>query len=154
VGARRAGLLVRADASLLAAAFPDCRKSNGKSLSGRKCCEKVNANFMIENIEPSNPFPHGGEVNVDRSNFPFGEVNGEPRVYGSCDFEFDGSVAEPGAQVRGELACARHALHVVDLWGRCEGAYQHAGGVVQGGPASEVGNLKRADHRRAHRTTE
>jgi deoxyribonuclease-1 len=106
---------IRACWQLKADAYPECRRSNGKSLSGRKCCEKVNAEFMRANVDPNNLFPSGGEVNGDRSNFPYGEINEEPRAYGACDFEFDGDVAEPGEKVRGELA--RAMLHMSTTYG-------------------------------------
>ena len=34
-----------------------------------------------------NLFPSIGEVNGDRSNYIFGEIPGESRVYGQCDIE-------------------------------------------------------------------
>ena len=47
-----------------------------------------------------------GELNGDRSNKPYGEVAGEPRLYGACDFEIGGkpSVTEPPDNVRGDAA--------------------------------------------------
>ena len=95
--------------------YPACTKSNGKSLTGRKCCEKVNAAFMVPNTDPNNLFPSGGEVNGDRSNLPYGEVAGEPRDYGTCDFEIRNKVAEPATAVRGELA--RAMLYMAGTYG-------------------------------------
>ena len=44
----------------------------------------------------------------NRKHHPFGTVEGEPRTYGTCDFELGGSpkVAEPTGRARGELARA------------------------------------------------
>ena len=95
--------------------YPACTKSNGNSLTGRKCCEKVNSHFMSPNTDPNNLFPSGGEVNGDRSNLPYGDVSGEPRDYGACDFEIRNKVAEPGTMVRGELA--RAMLYMAGTYG-------------------------------------
>ena len=50
--------------------------------------------------------PSVGELNADRSNHPYGEVPGEPREYGSCDFEMGTNPkrAEPPAAVQGDVA--------------------------------------------------
>lgn len=67
-----------------------------------------------------NLLPAVGELNADRSDRPYGEVAGEPREYGACDFEVDrgagrGGVTEPPAAVRGDVA--RIWLYAVDVWG-------------------------------------
>ena len=96
-----------------------CVKKDGKSFKGRKCCLKpgVDPAFVAAHNDPHNLFPASGEVNGDRLNHPFGTVEGEPRRYGSCDFEVGGSpkVAEPADAVRGELA--RAMLYMVDRYG-------------------------------------
>ena len=53
-----------------------------------------------------NLVPAVGELNSDRSNFSFGMVAGEPRKYGSCDFEVDFKhrTVEPMAEVQGNIA--------------------------------------------------
>lgn len=101
-------------------AYPACTKSNGKSLSGRKCCEKVNHHFDLAHNDPNNLFPSSGEVNADRSNHPYGEVPGEDRDYGACNFEMGGSgnskTAEPPeGKVRGVLA--RAMLYMAEVYG-------------------------------------
>jgi deoxyribonuclease-1 len=60
-----------------------------------------------------NLVPAIGEVNGDRAHFRFGEVVGEPREYGACDFEVDrsGRVAEPRAALRGDIARAYLYMH-------------------------------------------
>jgi deoxyribonuclease-1 len=87
-----------------------CMKKSGKSFKGRECCLKpgVDPAFLAAHNDPHNLFPAGGEVNGDRLNHPYGTVEGEARMYGTCDFEVGGSpkVAEPAASVRGELARA------------------------------------------------
>ena len=86
---------------------------------GRKCCLKpgVDPDFQAAHNDPHNLFPAGGEVNGDRLNHPYGTVAGEPRAYGSCDFEVGGrpKVAEPALSVRGEVA--RAMLYMVERYG-------------------------------------
>ena len=86
------------------------KKKSGKPRKGRGCCLKpgVDPEFQAAHNDPHNLFPAGGEVNGDRSAHPYGTVAGEPRVYGTCDFEVGGKpkVAEPAKRVRGELARA------------------------------------------------
>lgn len=49
-----------------------------------------------------------GELNAERSDRPYGEVEGERREFGACDFEVDRSrrdgPVEPPDNVRGDLA--------------------------------------------------
>lgn len=79
--------------------------------SGRACCEAVNESFELAHNDPNNLFPSAGEINGDRSNHPYGEVSGEERVYGLCNFEIgrtdEGRIVEPGDDaLRGVLARA------------------------------------------------
>jgi deoxyribonuclease-1 len=88
--------------------------------SGRQCCEKVNDHFDLAHNDPNNLFPSSGEVNGDRSNHPYGMVEEEKRVYGSCNFEMGrsstGKVAEPGdGALRGVLA--RAMLYMSQVYG-------------------------------------
>ena len=91
---------------------------NGEPFKGRKCCSKQNVDpeFMAAHNDPHNLFPASGEVNGDRSNYPYGTVNGELRTYGLCDFELGGSpkVAEPADDIRGEIA--RAMLYMADRY--------------------------------------
>ncbi len=63
--------------------------------------------------ELHNLVPSVGELNADRSNLPYGEVSGEPRAYGDCDFEVAHGLVEPAIGVRGDLARIYLAM---DLW--------------------------------------
>ena len=91
----------------------------GKSFKGRRCCEKKGvddeARHMIHDLH--NLVPTIGQVNGDRSNHPYGIVDGEVRKYGSCDFELGSSpiVAEPNPNIRGNAA--RTWLYMSDTWG-------------------------------------
>jgi deoxyribonuclease-1 len=73
--------------------FPECVRDDGS---------------LLHNLVPS-----VGELNADRSSLPYGDVPGEPRAYGACDFEVAGGVAEPAAVLRGDLARIYLAM---DLW--------------------------------------
>ena len=104
-----------------------CGTKKGKPVKGRKCCLKpgVDPDFEAAHNDPHNLFPAGGEVNGDRSAHPYGTVAGEPRAYGSCDFELGlgtesgaggrPKLAEPAHGVRGELA--RAMLYMAERYG-------------------------------------
>ncbi len=95
--------------------FPACRKSNGRFLSSRKCCRKVDQEFKEMEADLMNLRPAVGELNQDRSDNPYGDVDGEPRAYGACDFEVQGGVAEPDEPDRGEIG--RTYLYMERVWG-------------------------------------
>ena len=73
---------------------------------GRKNCSKNDAQFRRMEADLHNLVPAVGELNGDRSNFRFGMLEGEPRVYGRCDFEVDFKLrrAEPKDDRRGDVA--------------------------------------------------
>ena len=83
-----------------------CKKKNGKTYKGRRCCSKVDPVFEAMEADLHNLVPAVGELNGDRSNRSFSMVQGEPRKYGSCDFEidFDTDKVEPRPGVRGDIA--------------------------------------------------
>lgn len=84
---------------------PNC-EVGGKLLRGRKCCSATDPEFNLIEADLHNIVPVPGEINADRGIFPFGDIPGEPRAYGQCDFEvnFKDSVAEPKADIRGDIA--------------------------------------------------
>jgi deoxyribonuclease I len=71
---------------------------------GRKSCK--NKRFKQIEGDLHNLKPTIGELNSDRSNYRFSMLEGEPRIYGKCDFEidFDDKKAEPPPGVRGDIA--------------------------------------------------
>jgi deoxyribonuclease-1 len=87
----------------------------GKRFRGRACCTEADAEFLRMESDLQNLVPAVGEVNGDRSDFPYGEIAGEPRRYGKCDFEVDFArrVAEPGPAVRGDVARASLYMYYV-----------------------------------------
>jgi deoxyribonuclease-1 len=64
-----------------------------------------------------NLVPAIGEINGNRSNYSFTMLEGEPRVYGACDFEVDFKErkAEPAAAVHGDIA--RIYFYMQDQYG-------------------------------------
>jgi len=89
-----------------------CWKGCG-GLTGRACCRKTDPQFRMMEADLHNLVPAVGELNGDRSNLPYGEVQGEPRAYGKCDFEVDFvlDVVEPVASLRGNIARVYLYMH-------------------------------------------
>jgi deoxyribonuclease I len=90
-----------------------CEGADGKVLSGVACCLETDPVFAAMYMDLHNLVPAIAEVAQDRSGFPFGEVEGEARMYGACDFEVDHStkVAEPAPAIRGKIARAYLYMH-------------------------------------------
>lgn len=86
--------------------FEQCLKKNGKHISGRKCCRKVNKKFRTMEADMVNLVPAVGELNGDRSNYKFALISGEKRRYGTCDFEVNRKTktVEPALEIRGDIA--------------------------------------------------
>lgn len=96
---------------------PECVTSSGDTYKGRRCCARVDNEFRRIEADLHNLAPSVGELNGDRSNLPYGIVDGEPRNYGACDFEIGGNpkVAEPAEIIRGDVA--RIWLYMADTYG-------------------------------------
>ena len=73
---------------------------------GRKNCRKTSEKFRLMEADLMNLVPAIGEINGNRSNYSFAMLEGEPRVYGACDFEVDFKArkVEPAPEVRGDIA--------------------------------------------------
>tara|TARA_R110001592_G_scaffold363341_1_gene684402 strand:+ start:16629 stop:17288 length:660 start_codon:yes stop_codon:yes gene_type:complete len=73
---------------------------------GRNNCRKTSEKFRQMEADLMNLVPVIGEINGNRSNFSFAMLEGEPRVYGACDFEVDFKArkVEPTPEVRGDIA--------------------------------------------------
>lgn len=92
---------------------------------GRACCSASEASggdprFHAMEGDMHNLAPAIGELNADRSNRPYGEVPGEPRDYGACDFEVDRASGRLGPvelepSARGDAA--RAWLYMAEAWG-------------------------------------
>lgn len=90
-----------------------CRDRHGRRFGGRRCCRERDAEFRRMEADLMNLSPEIGELNADRNNFRFGEVAGEAREYGACDFEIDraSDTVEPAPSVRGDIARAYLYMH-------------------------------------------
>lgn len=84
---------------------------------GRACCRKVDSHFQKMEGDMHNLVPSSGELNADRGNYSFGEVPGEPRAYGICDFEVDFrlNIVEVRPEIRGDIA--RAYLYMEEKYG-------------------------------------
>ncbi|HXH03457.1 MAG TPA: endonuclease [Candidatus Competibacteraceae bacterium] len=87
-------------------AFAECRKPNGKTLSGRQCCEEVDPLFRAAHNDLMNLYPVVGEVNAQRKDYNWGMVPGEKREFGRCNIEVEADIrrAEPPESVMGDIA--------------------------------------------------
>ncbi len=96
--------------------FPECNKANGKSMSGRECCQRVDPVFVAAHNDLQNLFPEDGYMNGQRSDYNWGMTTGGT-TYGSCDMRFDGSIrrVQPPAAIRGEIA--RTMFYMSDTYG-------------------------------------
>lgn len=83
-----------------------CHDRKGRAFKGRRCCLAVDPAFRRAYDDLINLVPVIGEINEARRNWPFGEVAGEPRAFGRCDFEIDSDteVVEPRPAIRGDIA--------------------------------------------------
>lgn len=82
----------------------------------RKQCQASSATFREIESDLHNIYPAGSVENKARSHYRFGEVAGEKREFGHCDFEVSRKyrVAEPAKQKRGEIA--RAMLYLADQY--------------------------------------
>jgi len=73
---------------------------------GRKACEKDKV-AKLGMADLHNLFPALGEINGNRSNYPFVEnIAGEVRKYGDCDIEVQDKTVEPPDSAKGRIARA------------------------------------------------
>ncbi len=95
---------------------PSCVDSRGKPFRGRRCARRASEVFRHMEGDMHNLFPTIGVLNEARAAHAVGLIDGEPRAYGSCDFEVaqgararrgvaQGKV-EPRPAARGEIARA------------------------------------------------
>lgn len=80
---------------------------------GRRCCRKIDSEFRRMEADLQNLVPAVGELNAARSNYRFGDVPGEAREFGKCDFEVDRTnrITEPPPARRGEIARTYLYMH-------------------------------------------
>lgn len=101
-----------------------CRTKTGKPYKGRKCCQKLNKQFIKMEADLHNLVPAIGELNAARSNYAFGllpYIKGQE--FGACQVKIDtrNKVVEPRAKVRGTIARAylyMSAVYKIELTDR------------------------------------
>ena len=84
-----------------------CWQDPPADVSGRTNCRDNDESFRRLEADPYNLMPVSGALNAIRSNFRYGEVQGEEREYGSCDFETsrgEGRFVEPPEWIKGDVA--------------------------------------------------
>ena len=86
--------------------FPECRKSNGELIYGRKCCNKVDPEFRKLSGNLHNLAPAIGEMNGNRSNYRFAQLPFDAYQYGQCQakVDFKARKFEPRDEVKGDVA--------------------------------------------------
>ncbi|HHH19543.1 MAG TPA: hypothetical protein ENK86_03380 [Campylobacterales bacterium] len=84
---------------------------------GRMTCRQTNTKFRQMEADMHNLVPAIGEINGDRSNYKYGMIEGEARLYGEVDIEihFKERRAEPQESRYGEIA--RTYLYMRDRYG-------------------------------------
>ncbi|WP_339388630.1 endonuclease [Vibrio caribbeanicus] len=80
---------------------------------GRKNCSKNDPVFSLMEADLYNLAPAVGEVNGDRSNFNFNQVQTNQKYYGQCDFkvDFKQRAVEPRDEVKGMIARTYFYMH-------------------------------------------
>jgi deoxyribonuclease I len=96
---------------------PLCTDPDGKPFAGVECCRESDPVFRAMEGDLHNLVPVVAELQQDRSSYDFGEVAGEARMYGMCNFEVDHptAVVEPRDDRRGDIA--RIYLYMVQTYG-------------------------------------
>ena len=93
---------------------PQCVNKNGKPFKGRRCTEKVNAEYRHMQADMYNLFPAIGAVNAVRSNKQYSALPGSEAAFGSCPAKVDGNRFEPPDRAKGQVA--RAALYMADSY--------------------------------------
>ena len=81
-----------------------CVNSKGKPFKGRRCAEKVNAEYRYMQADMFNLYPAIGAVNALRSNYNFTMLPSVKSDFGSCAMKIDNRKAEPPIDARGKIA--------------------------------------------------
>ncbi|MGY0399525.1 MAG: endonuclease [Ostreibacterium sp.] len=88
--------------------FPMSWVTKDLKCGSRKQCQVSSKKFRLIESDLHNIYPAKISINTARSHFRFGEVSGEKRQFGRCDFEVDKKrhIAEPEPKIRGKIARA------------------------------------------------
>lgn len=93
--------------------FPMAWVMREEGCRSRKQCRETSPRFNRIEADMHNLYPARADINRVRSSFPFGEIAGEKREFGRCDFEFHPRqrVVEPRPASRGNIARALFYMH-------------------------------------------
>ncbi|AKH21209.1 endonuclease I family protein [Sedimenticola thiotaurini] len=93
--------------------FPMAWVMREEGCRSRKQCRQTSQRFNRIESDMHNLYPSRSDINRVRSSFPFGEIAGEKREFGRCDFEFHSRqrVVEPRPASRGNIARALFYMH-------------------------------------------
>lgn len=98
---------------------PDCFDDEGRRIMGRECCALpgVSEKYRRMNADLHNIVPVIGELHDNSFHLAPGEVEGEKRLFGACDFEVDteNKIFEPAKSIRGDVA--RIHLYMDETYG-------------------------------------
>ncbi len=97
--------------------FPMSWVTHELNCGTRKECRHHSDQFNRIEADLHNLYPARADLNDERGSFPFGQVDGERRKYGSCDFEVDFKrrQVEPRPEVRGDIA--RAMFYMAETYG-------------------------------------
>ena len=84
---------------LRAVLFMDCT-----TRSARENARSMSKQYRLMESDMYNLVPAIGLINQKRSDLAYGEIPGEKRVFGNCDFEVSKGLAEPAEHIRGDIA--------------------------------------------------
>jgi deoxyribonuclease I len=88
---------------------PGAASPNPDNELARRKCAETDAEFGAMDADLYNLQPVIAALSQHRRDFPFGQVQGEPREYGACDFEMQSVMGksarvEPPPEIRGDIA--------------------------------------------------
>jgi deoxyribonuclease-1 len=93
-----------------------CINNKGKAFKGRKCAEKINAEYRYMQADMFNLYPAIGAVNALRSNYNFTMLPDVKSDFGSCVMKIDNRKSEPPERARGQVS--RTYLYMEDAYKR------------------------------------
>jgi deoxyribonuclease-1 len=93
--------------------FPMSWVAREEGCRNRKFCQQTSRRFNYIEADMHNLYPARTEINKARGSFPYGEIAGEKRAFGDCDFEFHprSRLVEPRPASRGNIARAMFYMH-------------------------------------------
>lgn len=83
-----------------------CTNDKGHFYKGRRCAEKVSAEYRLMQADMYNLFPAVGAVNAIRSNYNYELLPDAANTFGTCEMKIENRRAEPPERARGEIARA------------------------------------------------